>query len=204
MTRALPVVNCLNCRHCELLPHSDFSRDIVPIYCGKTGRNTPAKFERCAITNPRMRRARKATQRSRSGDRSGRWTPAALAYLCARYGTEPGVQLTARLQRNPKVIATRAAHIGLRRDPAFRLEVMRQTMQRAGTKNGSEPWTPKQIAALKRMYSSPLWPENGDRGEKSKAKWRVVLSVINALGPPRTQRAIRGRINTMPHKERFV
>ena len=167
-------INCLRCRHAQTLPHSDFAlalrirggkveinRDvIVPIFCGKTGRNRPAHlFETCDVADPRPAFIR---ERKIGGDRAKKFNPVARAFLIAVYPTWPKSlwsELCAALDRTPDVVVLMSNRWGVIRETT--VDEMRVRMERANITKSAR----------------------GSRMNAVPKDWRQIIQHIHSMSP---------------------
>lgn len=115
-----PAIGCLRCRHCVLLPHSDFSIVLrpdgtpdeevsVPIFCKKEQRARPARlWKRCFLADPRLqfRKTKGGSRVYSGGDARCFATEAENEFLQAVYSRlEWGALLYATMRPKPTLLS---------------------------------------------------------------------------------------------------
>ena len=210
-------INCLRCRHAQNLPHSDFApvlrirggkveinRDvIVPIHCGKTGRNRPAHlFEPCDIADPRHNYDKR---RRVGGDWAKKFNPVARAFLVAVYPTWPKSQwdeLCAAMDRTPDVVVLMANRFGVIRETTademkLRMERANAAMQGSGRRMNAD-----QTDYILARHQTGDWPIVGgymkggfyEKRERLKAE---IVAEVAARGAAKTWRQINQHVYSM-------
>lgn len=171
-------INCLRCRHCKLLPYSDFTRDVVPIHCTKTKRNVPAHISTmCPIADPRpmMRKGRYT-----GGDKRRTATEAELAFLRVHYARMTWPALMGHCLRDRATIINIANGLGLVRGdrPERRLEAAQRA--RECKQSGGKIFNAAQSAYIQDCFARNHWPTKHFGQEPRKSQSEAIRAEIVA------------------------
>lgn len=192
---AVKSIGCLSCRHCELLPHSDFSKlreysedSIIPIRCNKERRARPMVWRDCPAADPRPAQPKKLARYWKKygplGDRNGHATPALLAFLAAHWQSAPADFLERVTGRTVFKLNQMVRYHGVGGVAAGKTRLHLMEPQK-----GRPHFTASQTEWLLREYSSERWPRPANSrlpadelSRRLEARRRVVDGV-NGLNP---------------------
>jgi hypothetical protein len=174
-------INCLRCRHCKMLPHSDFQYESVPIHCRKLGRNLPMRLQPCLAGDPRryivakFRKRNPATHGDFVRDMSG---PERL-FLRHHYPSSPMEFIEAATGRKASTLRAICTRAGIYRAAK-------------AIKRGRE-WPAEQRIYIESCINSSFWTKRGFGSKTQRADdiRQEIVRRVAELGPERTWLQIR-------------
>jgi hypothetical protein len=173
-------INCLRCRHAKLLPHTDFSKDIVPILCKQANRAVPIPFEGCPIADPcPVNYRRMKNGQYRGGDRLHKMTRVENRYLRYHFTRSPMEKMCRDTGRKAGILRTICNN-------------------RMGLKRGElgpklRGWPQEQRDYIRMCINSTFWPKRGYGAQTQRAQEirDAIVEEVAKRGPRRTWLEIR-------------
>lgn len=174
-------INCLNCRHASLLPHTDFNSAVPVIRCARMGDVRVACLTSCPLADRRSPRD--------GGDRCAHWTAVGVAWLRAAYPVAPWPEMMAKSGRTRDGLKFEAKRQGLRRAHPNRT-------WRYAFIHRSNLFNAEQQRFMVEMVSKGLWPMAGKFGtenrEREAALRQAIVDGIAARGQAHPWRSMVG------------
>ncbi len=212
-------INCLRCKHCQLLTHTDLSRAlepdaIIPIRCGKIGRNIPAKIHTpCDRANPDLPHGKKAMKRSDYrksvngnrvclGDRLSALSEMEKQLLRVHYPTAPIEVLAQLMMRSYESVKRAAQVVKVHRNPqASGDDARRRRLALDGRAKSGLIFTEGQSQYVRERHARGDWPiaygdpnPQGTWRQKQNAIKADILQEVAARGHTQTWKAILSHV----------
>jgi hypothetical protein len=210
-------INCLRCRHCRPLAHTDFSVLLsfsggkvalnkeapVAIHCAKSGRNRPANiFGACQVADPSPQYA---NRRRVGGDATHHASEIERMFYRALYAHWPRghtMDLCALVSRGLKPMHKIASNLGVARPLDFDMVWTRtQASLRARRANGGQ-FNEAQSKYVCDRQRRGDWPSiggqmKGENYQRRLALQKEIVEAVAALGPRWTWRQITVHVHTV-------
>lgn len=199
----LAPITCLQCRHCELEPDTNFASALPMIRCHKTEVRRPAALSGCPTANPMPAKPKALHKywvgRGPIGDKVRHATVPLLAYLRANWTRLPAVTLQRQAGRSMRTLAeiVRTHGIGGAMTRANRLNRCGRNV--TAMRFAQSDW-------LMREHNSERWPKPAitrcfpDELKRRLNEQQRIVGHVATLGPAKTWKQIQLHIEKQKSK----
>lgn len=183
-------INCLRCRHAQLLPETNTSKASTRIFCAKKSEPSLLILSGCGLANPELHHY----YYRKDGDKTRNVGELELEYLRAHYADGDMDTMCRHTGRKADTLRENARRIGLTRSRIGTTRTLKKRV--AGIQRGRAAagvvFTPEQGAFILDCQRRGFWPARGARGNSRRKSLSVKKRIVEGVNA----RANNGKVWT--------